>query len=65
MSIIEEMYQELGISQKVLDFGISIESGLKERFDRIDQVAEYNQRKVIKAMQENKVRAGCLNYASG
>ena len=65
MSQIEEMYKELGISREVLDFGLAIESGLKERFDRIDQIAEYNQLKVIKAMQENKVRAGCFNYASG
>ena len=65
MSIIDNMYQELGVSKQVLDFGLEVESGLKERFDRIDEIAEYNQLKVIKAMQDSKVRAGCFNYASG
>ncbi|MCF2682823.1 aminotransferase class I/II-fold pyridoxal phosphate-dependent enzyme [Faecalicatena contorta] len=65
MSIIDNMYQKLGVSKQVLNFGLEVESGLKERFDRIDEIAEYNQLKVIKAMQDSKVRAGCFNYASG
>ena len=52
---IESMYQNLGISKKVLDFGKEIEKSLKERFEAIDMRAEYNQMKVIKAMQENRV----------
>lgn len=51
----DSMYQELGISEKVLSFGRSIEDDLKERFAEIDAIAEYNQMKVIKAMQDNKV----------
>lgn len=49
------MYKDLAIDEKVLKFGREIEASLKERFDVIDQVAEYNQLKVIKAMQDNKV----------
>ena len=52
---LNEMYKELGISQKVLEFGEEIEKSLKERFAGIDQTAEYNQMKVLKAMQESRV----------
>ncbi|WP_435082617.1 aminotransferase class I/II-fold pyridoxal phosphate-dependent enzyme [Ohessyouella blattaphilus] len=38
---------------------------LKERFAKIDEIAEYNQLKVIKAMQDNRVNADCFHYASG
>ena len=51
--------------QNVLAFGGQIEKELKERFEQIDQIAEYNQLKVIQAMQENRVSEGCFNYASG
>lgn len=65
MSEITNMYELLGIRRSVLDFGLKIEEELKERFDAIDKVAEYNQLKVIRAMQENRVNAGCFHYASG
>ncbi|MGC6178195.1 aminotransferase class I/II-fold pyridoxal phosphate-dependent enzyme [Lacrimispora sp. 38-1] len=52
---IDSMYEELGISRKVLDFGTKIETDLKSRFEEIDKNAEYNQMKVIKAMQDNRV----------
>ncbi len=49
------MYGQLGISEKVLNFAKEIEASLKERFEAIDEVAEYNQVKVIKAMQDARV----------
>lgn len=52
---INAMYENLGISKKVLDFGKKIEDSLKDRFQGIDENAEYNQMKVIKAMQDNRV----------
>ncbi len=52
---IDSMYEELGISRKVLDFGTKIETDLKSRFEEIDKNAEFNQMKVIKAMQDNRV----------
>jgi len=51
----DSMYEELGISRKVLDFGSKIEKNLKSRFEEIDKNAEFNQMKVIKAMQDNRV----------
>lgn len=52
---IDAMYENLGISKKVLDFGKKIEDSLKDLFQEIDENAEYNQMKVIKAMQDNRV----------
>lgn len=59
------MYGTLGISPKVLAFGREIEASLKERFEKINNVAEYNQLKVLHAMQENKVSEACLYPSSG
>ena len=53
--LLEEKYKELGISEKVYAFGEKIEQELKERFEKIDANAEYNQMKVIAAMQKNRV----------
>ena len=60
-----EMYRDLGISPQVLAFGNQIEAELKERFQEIDENAEYNQLKVLHAMQKNKVSEGCLYSSTG
>ena len=52
---ITKMYQSMGISEEVYGFGKEILEGLKERFEAIDEVAEYNQMKVLYAMQQCKV----------
>ena len=54
---LETMYRKLGIDQTVYRFGEHVLEKLQERFREIDQVAEYNQMKVIGAMQENRVNA--------
>ena len=46
----DAMYEQLGIERKVLEFGKEIEGLLSERFAAIDETAEYNQLKVIKAL---------------
>ena len=61
----EYMYSELGISKEILELGQKTEAELKERFLEFDRTAEYNQLKVIRAMQENRVNEGCFQYASG
>ena len=61
----EMIYQDLGISAEVLRAGEKLEQELKDRFDTFDKTAEYNQLKVIHAMQKNKVSEGCFQYASG
>ena len=61
----KEMYAQLGISSAVYDFGHKIEESLKERFEKFDKTAEYNQMKVLLAMQKNKVSAECFGSSSG
>lgn len=61
----ETMYQDLGISKEVMDVGNKIEQELLPRFQAFDKTAEYNQLKVLHAMQKNRVSDGCFNYASG
>jgi len=51
----DNIYEELGISKEVLSFGKQIEASLEERFKDMDKVAEYNQMKVLKAMQKHRV----------
>ena len=43
----KELYEQLGISSQVYDFGAEIEESLKERFEQFDKTAEYNQLKVL------------------
>ena len=52
---LEAMYEGLGITPAVQKFCTEIEAQLKERFEAIDETAEYNQMKVLKAMQEARV----------
>ena len=51
------MYEQLGVSRAVYEYGEAVLQGLRARFDAIDQTAEYNQGKVIAAMQKNRVNA--------
>ncbi|MBE5825665.1 MAG: hypothetical protein E7307_03420 [Butyrivibrio sp.] len=60
-----KIYEELGISEKVTLFGEEILKGLKERFEKIDETAEYNQLKVLKAMQDARVSEACLLGTTG
>lgn len=63
--MIKEMYEQLGISPEVYEFGRKVEEELKERFLQIDQTAEYNQLKVLHAMQKNRVSEECFHSSSG
>ncbi len=65
MDSLKEIYQSAGIEEDVYDFCDSIQKGLKERFEQIDGIAEYNQMKVIRAMEKNKVSAACFESTTG
>ena len=43
------------IDKKVLDYALKCENNVKDKFDEIDKITEYNQLKVLKAMQKNKL----------
>ncbi len=62
---IENQYKALGISGNVYAFCEEIADSLKERFEEIDKTAEYNQLKVLQAMQENQVSEACLLGTTG
>ena len=63
--LLEVSYRKLGICKEVYEFGAKIENELKDRFDKIDYIAQANQLKVIEAMQKNKVSAECFQMSSG
>ena len=59
------MYGALGVSPAVYRYGEDVLSGLKARFDAVDAVAEYNQAKVLAAMQKHRVSAPCFAATTG
>lgn len=65
MSAAEMMYRQLGISRKVYEYGEKIWEALSGRFQEIDRISEYNQIKVIAAMQNQKVSEACLLGTTG
>ena len=65
MKMNSNMYEALGISREVYEFGEKILKELEPRFKAIDETAEYNQLKVLKAMQDNKVSEACLLGTTG
>ena len=62
---ISGLYREMGISEKVLAFSEETEAGLKEQFEQFDRRAEYNQMKVLSAMQKNRVSEECFGSSTG
>ncbi len=65
MKSMENQYTTMGISRQVLDFAEPILAQLKDRFDKIDETAEYNQLRVIKAMQEAHIGEANLKGTTG
>lgn len=58
-------YLENGISEKVFELGEEISKQLSDRFHEIDEIAEVNQLKVLKAFRENRVSAECMLGTTG
>ncbi len=65
MDKMTSMYAQMGISPAVYAYGEQILSKLRDRFSAIDNIAEYNQAKVLAAMQKNRVSAACFAATSG
>ena len=59
------LYETMGISPAVYHYGEAALERLRERFDNIDKIAEYNQAKVLAAMQKNRVSAACFAATTG
>lgn len=62
---LKAMYEKMGISPEVCQFTDDILEDLRERFSVIDETAEYNQLKVLRAMQEHQVSEACLLGTTG
>ncbi len=58
-------YQKMGISSQVLEFATPILNELMDRFAQIDETAEYNQLRVIKAMQDAHIGEANLKGTTG
>lgn len=65
MNILSDIYNKLGISNKVLRLADEAESALTDKFKKIDSIAEYNQSKVTLAMHNNRVNATCFAATTG
>ena len=62
MNDTHDFLKKFGLSEKAIELGEKYEKELEERFKKIDETAEYNQLKVIKAMQDN--RLSDIHFAS-
>lgn len=62
---LSEMYAGMGIGKQVYEYGEAVLEKLVKRFREIDNTAEYNQLKVVKAMQECKVSEACMLGTTG
>ena len=65
MNALLELYNGMGISNTVYNYGENALKKLEARFADIDKIAEYNQAKVISAMQKNRVSATCFAATTG
>ena len=62
---LKEIYKSMGIKEDTFDFGETILDSLKERFEKIDKVAEYNQLRVLDAFRKNHVSEACMLGTTG
>ena len=65
MEHINALYEQIGISPAVYEYGEKVMEKLQERFAEIDKIAELNQAKVLYAMQKNRVSAACFAATTG
>lgn len=59
------IYKDMGISDKVYAYAYDVLQSLKPRFEQMDEIAEINQMKVLKAMQKNQVSEACMLGTTG
>ena len=65
MDTLKEIYLSAGIEQDVYEFCNNIIKNLENRFKQIEEVAEFNQMKVLRAMQRQKVSTACFESTTG
>lgn len=65
MDELRKLYARMGIEKEIYEYGEAVLKRLAPRFQEIDETAEYNQLKVVGAMQECQVSEACLLGTTG
>ena len=60
-----DIYSMFSIAPPVAKLCESVLSELKERFEEIDKISEYNQNKILYAFQKERVDASCMQSSTG
>ena len=60
-----EIYARLGIGREVLEYADPVLTELADRFAAVDETAEYNQLRVLLAMQEAHIGEASLKGTTG
>ncbi len=61
----KDLYKSMGISEEVYEYCDKIWKSLEPRFAKIREISDFNQAKVLKAMQDNKISEACLLGTTG
>lgn len=59
------LINKLNISKKIIDMCVSTEEEVSGQFKKIDEVGEFNQYKVLNALQKNRISDMHFNYSTG
>ncbi|MBF1057178.1 MAG: methionine gamma-lyase family protein, partial [Peptostreptococcus sp.] len=61
----ELLLSKYGIDKKIFDLSKEVDQEIKTQFDRIKEIREYNQLKVLNAMQEANLSDNHFNWTTG
>ena len=59
------MYQEFGISEKIIELSKETQKEIEPIFKKIEEISEYNSLKVLKAFQNNNISEMHFNQTTG
>ncbi len=66
MTVYDNLFKEkYNIESKIIKFVNNIEEKLQDRFKEFSDIAQYNQVKILKAMQEEGLKATDFNWTTG
>lgn len=61
----EFIQNKFGVNKKIVELGKTAEQNISYIFEKIDAIAEYNQMKILHAMQKNKLSDSHFNFSTG
>ena len=62
---IKTLSKQFDLDEKVINYVNEKEESITDKFKAIDQIREYNQYKVIKAMQDNRLSSTDFYWTTG